>query len=227
MNAVGYVIRHTRATPEFGGDWDGQAWKHANIVDVAHFHRKSSEHRPRTRAKLLYDDAGVYVLFHVADRYVKCVYSNHQQHVYKDSCVEFFVCPKQRRGYFNFEFNCGGTMLLYYIEDPTLDESGKMKRFEILPPDALARIRVYHSLPLTVPKEIVEPVEWALEYFVPNALLERYVGPLGPPGERRWRGNFYKCADDTSHPHWGSWALIEQLNFHQPERFAPLTFEMG
>ncbi len=222
-----YITRRARATPELRGDWDGPAWAHANVLEVARFHPKSSTHRPRTRAKLLYDHAGVYVLFHVADRYVKCVHGEHQQRVYTDSCVEFFVRPKPDHGYFNFEFNCAGTMLLYYIQDPTRDGSGKMKRFEILPPDALAMVRVHHSLPGTVPVEITDPVVWTLEYFVPDALLERYVGPLEPPGARRWRGNFYKCADDTSHPHWGSWAPIEQLNFHQPDYFAPLTFEVG
>ena len=37
--------------------------------------------------------------------------------------------------------------------------------------------------------------------------------------------NFFKCADDSSHPHWASWAPIgEALNFHQPQYFAPLRF---
>ena len=87
-------------------------------------------------------------------------------------------------------------------------------------------IRVYHSLPQTMPIEIPVPLEWCVEYFVPNALLERYVGPLGPPEQRRWRGNFYKCGDETSHPHWASWNPIERFDFHQPECFAPLTFEV-
>jgi len=67
------------------------------------------------------------------------------------------------------------------------------------------------------------PVEWCLEYAIPVALFEAYAGSLGNLASQTWRGNFFKCADATSHPHWASWAPIgEELNFHQPEFFAPL-----
>ncbi|MGB7156993.1 MAG: carbohydrate-binding family 9-like protein [Tepidisphaeraceae bacterium] len=222
-----YLIRRATTTPEFRGDWDGPAWGDANVGEIAHFHATSSDHRPRTRFKLLYDDAGIYAIFHVADRYVKCVYTEHQQRVWKDSCVEFFVQPTPGGSYFNIETNCGGTMLLYCIEDQGPSRSGKLERFQILPPGALSTIRIHHSLPRSVPIEITEPTDWTLEYFVPYALFERYMGPLKSPAEREWRGNFYKCADETSHPHWASWSPIERLDFHQTGHFAPLTFEVG
>lgn len=222
---MNYVIRRAVVTPEFRGDWDGPAWGRAEVVEIAHFHPDSSDHRPRARAKVLHDDRGVYVLFHVSDRFVRCVRREHQSHVYRDSCVEFFVQPKPNSGYFNFEFNCVGSMLLYFMKDPPRGPTGKLEGFHILPPEELATIRVRHSLPGTGPEEIAGPVEWWLEYFVPDALMERYVGPLESPAARRWRGNFYKCADDSSHPHWASWAPIERLDFHQPDHFAPLMFE--
>jgi hypothetical protein len=220
---MNYIIRRATSPPEFMGDWDGRAWGAADVLEVSHFHPTSSDHRPRTRVKLLYDDVGLYVLFHVADRYVRCVQTMHQSHVYCDSCVEFFVQPKSG-SYFNVEFNCGGTMLLYHLKDPPRGPSGKLEGHTILTAKELATIPVFHSMPQSVPEEITEPVEWRLEYFVPYALMERYVGPLGPPSERRWRGNFYKCADDTSHPHWASWAPIERLDFHQPDHFGSLLF---
>ena len=39
--------------------------------------------------------------------------------VSNDDCVEVFIAPdpEQVKSYFNFEINCGGTMLLYYIPD--------------------------------------------------------------------------------------------------------------
>ena len=49
------------------------------------------------------------------------------------------------------------------------------------------------------------------------------LGPLEPPAQRRWRGNFYKCADESSHPHWASWRPIgEKLDFHTPEFFGEI-----
>jgi hypothetical protein len=70
--------------------------------------------------------------------------------------------------------------------------------------------------------------EWWLQYFVPLALFERYVGPIGDPAGQRWRANFYKCGDQTARPHWASWAPIgEALNFHQPDKFGELVFARG
>ena len=87
-------------------------------------------------------------------------------------------------------------------------------------------MRIYHSLPRTLGREMTEPVEWSVEYFIPNSLFEYYVGRLPPGGERRWRGNFHKCADESSHPHWASWSPIgEKLNFHVPRTFGSFRFE--
>jgi hypothetical protein len=50
--------------------------------------------------------------------------------------------------------------------------------------------------------------------------MEPYCGEVRPVVGQRWRVNAFKCGDETSHPHWASWAPIgEALNFHQPEYF--------
>jgi hypothetical protein len=62
-------------------------------------------------------------------------------------------------------------------------------------------------------------------YRIPLALFEAYAGALGALPGTSWRANFYKCADRTSHPHWGAWNPIgEVLNFHKPETFGELRF---
>ena len=41
-----------------------------------------------------------------------------------------------------------------------------------------------------------------------------------------WFDTFFKCADESSHPHWASWSpLGAELNFHTPEYFQELYFE--
>ena len=199
---------------------------HLNFESITHFHSRSSDHRPAARFCVEYDDAGIYVTFDVADRYVVCRRTQHQSMVCRDSCVEAFLQPKPDKGYFNFETNCGGSMLLYYVTDPTRVPGVGLKACEVVPVELLERVRIEHSLPKHVPDEIVTPVQWRVSYFVPNVLFERHVGPLGPPAQRRWRGNFYKCADESSHPHWASWRPIgEELNFHAPEFFGDIRFE--
>jgi hypothetical protein len=221
-----YVIRRARVKPELLGLWDGPAWKDAAVAGVASFHPASSDHRPRTRAKLLHDDDALYAMFHVADRFVRCTRTEHQSPTCKDSCVELFVEPKPGRGYLNFELNCGGTMLLYHVTDPTRDETGKFRGVTPVAAELLDAIRVYHSMPRTVEPEITEPVEWTVEYAVPWRVFERHVGTIDSAGSKNWRGNFYKCADESSHPHWASWSPIgEPLNFHVPAHFGELRFE--
>lgn len=220
-----YLVRRAKTKPELQGNWDGPAWKAADVAAITHFHPQSSDHRPQAEAKVLYDDAGVYVSFRVRDRYVVCRHTNPQDPVCKDSCAEFFVQPKPDRGYFNFELNCGGALLLFFVTDPTRIGGG-LKGFQPVAPEQIAKIRIDHSLPSKIDPEIAEPTEWHVEYFVPNEVFEAYVGPLEPPADRKWRGNFYKCADKSSHPHWGSWAPIgEALNFHVPNYFAEIAFE--
>ena len=113
-----YVIRKAQESP-LSKDWQDPAWQAAASLNVSHFHPKSSPHRPVAEAKMLYDDTHLYGQFRVEDQYVICTHTGYQTHVYEDSCVEFFVKPKPDKGYMNFEMNCGGGLLLYYIADCT------------------------------------------------------------------------------------------------------------
>jgi hypothetical protein len=224
-----YRIRRIEEPPSFTGNWSGGAWAAAEPVPIDHFHPSSSDHRPKTEVKILYDPTHLYVFFRVFDRYVRAVAEGFQGPVWADSCVEAFLSPRENGGYFNFEMNCGGILLLYYIEDPRRTEEGFAK-FTPVAAEKVAGMRIYHSLPSRVDPEIEEPVEWRLEYSIPLAVFEAYLGeavdPSGHPADRRWRGNFYKCGDRTSHPHWASWSPIGvELNFHCPEHFGTLEFE--
>jgi hypothetical protein len=216
-----YVVHRAVSNPELTGQWDGAAWAEAETFAVRHFHEKSSDHHPKVEGKMLYADRGVYVIFRVDDRYVISKYTQYQDPVCRDSCVEFFVQPKPGKGYFNFEFNCGGTLLLQYHER---DANGKDMEVSVSSQDAQG-IRTYHSMPETVVPEVAEATAWCIEYFVPFSVFERHVGPLGSVPGQAWRANFYKCADQSSHPHWGAWAPIgEELSFHQPRFFGTIRF---
>jgi len=185
---------------------------------VSHFRPEGSAHQPDVRFRLLHDDANLYVQFQVQDRYVRSVQTAYQGMVCADSCVEFFVQPRADRGYLTFEINAGGTLLLYYIEDATRAPGGFAK-FQKVPPEWGTQVQIWHSLPAVVDPEIMEPVTWNIGYRIPRELLETYVGPLGNFSGQTWRANFFKCADQTSHPHWASWSPVVKLNFHLPECF--------
>lgn len=219
-----YTVRKTHETPALDGPFDGGAWKDAAELRVDHFHARSSDHRPKVLVKLLYDGQAVYVQFRVHDRYVVCVHTQYQAPVCRDSCVEFFAQPKRDKGYFNFELNCGGYLLLSYVEDPARTPDG-FKKYTRVPWEEAKSIRIHHSMSGRVFPEIQQETEWSVAYAVPFALFEHYVGHLGNVTGQEWRANVYKCADDSSRPHWAAWAPIgEDLNFHQPRFFGLLHF---
>lgn len=219
-----YTIHRTATKPSYNGQWESSVWQQAQTLQVDNFHPQSSAHRPNTQVKLLYDEKNLYVIFRIEDQYVKAVYTEYQDPVCNDSCVEFFVMPKQGKGYFNFEINCIGTLLLYYIKDPRRTDDG-FEQYEPIGKELVNRMTIFHSIPEKLKVEIETPLEWYIEYNIPFALFETYLGTLNKGEGRIWRGNFYKCGDHTSHPHWASWAPIgEALDFHQPDFFGVLEF---
>jgi hypothetical protein len=154
---------------------------------------------------------------------VRCARTNYFDEVWKDSCVEFFAQPKAGRGYFNFEFNCGGAFLCSHIVNPERTPNG-FKEFTKLPASIGQTIQARSSLPRRIEAEIAEPVMWTLQFFIPFALFAHYIGALGDVSGQVWRGNFFKCADGSSHPHWASWSPVAKLNFHLPECFGRIAF---
>jgi hypothetical protein len=220
---VTYTVRRTDVAPALTGDWDGPIWRAAETLDIGEFCADSSAHRPVTRARLLYDEAKVYGIFHVQDRYVRCVHTEFQDNVCRDSCVEFFVTPDLSQGYLNFEFNCGGTLLCFHVQDATRTDAG-FRKFAPLTPEEAREVQIYHSLPAVVEPEIADETDWTLEFAVPLDLFAAHFRLTGPARCHSWRANLYKCGDATSHPHWASWSPLTEKNFHLPACFGALHF---
>lgn len=225
MDIKSYTVLATKQSPEIQGLWSGAVWRNVPALEVSYFRPEGSAHRPLTRCKLLYDQERLYGIFRVDDQYVRCVNTGFQADVYKDSCVELFLQPKSTGGYFNFEFNCGGAMLASYVTDPTRID-GRVKQSTPLSPDNDRQILRYHNLPGLVEPEITKKQTWFLEFSIPLAMLEKYAGKLEKIAGQTWRGNFYKCGNETSHPHWGAWSPVTELNFHLPASFGTIQLNV-
>lgn len=218
-----YRIHFTEKDPPLTCEWDGAAWAHAGAIELRHARQEGSSHRPPTALRLLFSADGIAGIFRVEDRYIRCVHTQDMGDIWKDSCVEFFIQPTPETGYFNFEFNCGGSMLGSYITDHqrTPDGFREFARFTL---SDCAQVHRSHSLPRCVDPEISEPTTWLLQFLIPFALLEKYTGPIGKVEGQTWLANAYKCGDETSHPHWLSWHPLPEKNFHLPEHFGAVFF---
>jgi len=216
-----YEVEKLDAPIELDANWNKDPWNAIASLSVDNFMGDKPAHFPHVEAKVAYDDAAIYVIFRVRDQYVRAVRDTHQEGVYKDSCVEFFFSPAEdsEDGYFNLEMNCGGTMLFHH-------QSANRENKVNISPDDVAKIEVAHSLPKVVDPEIQEPTVWTVEYRIPFEILEEYHAMKPPVAGSIWKSNFYKCADETSHPHWLTWSPIDfpKPNFHLPAFFGTLKF---
>lgn len=217
-----YQVTKFDIPPKINAIWNKQPWENIRPIRISQYMGNKPDHFPVTQAKLGYDENALYVIFQVDDQYVKAVYSQHQDPVYKDSCVEFFFSPDEttENGYFNLEMNCGGTMLFHHQKTPGIESVS-------IGDEDIAEIMVAHSLPKTVDPEIKEPTTWVVEYRIPFKILRKYHDFNDPVGGDLWRANLYKCADDTSSPHWLTWSPIDfpRPNFHLPAYFGVLQFQ--
>ena len=198
-----------------------EVWSSLPFAEVNQFLPQSSQHHPRTFVRLAHDGKNIFGRFEVEDQYVRCIRTEYGSEVWKDSCVEFFVEPKPGRGYFNFEFNCGGAFLVNHMVDPTRTPDG-FKDFTRLPESLARQIAVRASLPRLIEPEIAQATTWTLEFRIPVPLLEQFIGTIGNPTSQTWRGNFFKCAEENSHPHWAAWSPVSEFNFHLPQCFGTL-----
>ncbi len=171
-------------------------------------------HAPKTAAQLVYvTDFGFILRMTCAEADPKAVYRNYNEPVYTDSCMEFFCDWLGDGRYINMEMNSLGTLLSCIGPDrhartPIAELSGG----EIFP----------------VKGETCDGY-WQVTAAIPTALLCKILGvdniPFG--SGYTFRGNFYKCGDETAVIHYGMWNPIgtEKADFHRPEYFGTLVIE--
>lgn len=169
-------------------------------------------YRPLTTVAVAHSRDTLYIDFFVRCNYLRAENYINQSPVSEDSCVEFFVEPTGRLPYWNFEFNCIGTV----------NASVRNKRSEPtrLTEEQIATIKRFPSCGTRPFRELEGLFTWNLLVGIPFELIG--IKYEGKPIEMR--GNFYKCASAATQPHFLSWNPIktEQPDFHRPEFFGDL-----
>jgi len=147
METAVYHVNRVLRKPSLSASIREDVWQAAEECRLENFRPESSNHRPVVSARLVHDGSWLYGLFSVQDRYVRSVQTAYGSAVCTDSCVEFFVKPKADRGYFNFEFNAGGTLHCSYITDPRRSPAGGFRAFTLLPEEQGRMVKVRSTLP--------------------------------------------------------------------------------
>ena len=210
----------------------------ADEVRIDHYHSRSSAHRPDARCRALYDSEALYLRFTVDDRWVLARHTQTNSAVYQDSCAEFFFAPCPDV-YINVETNCLGVSLVQRHSTSAPREGDAVAPAVVARHLSTAASLAGHlavGSDGTIDPELPQRTRWRLGLTIPFAFVAEVAAAHGPrlptpgssltgSGRVEWRCNFMKCADESSHPHWGAWADTgEPLNFHKPECFGRLLF---
>jgi hypothetical protein len=174
-------------------------------------------YQPEVSVQVAYNENELFLHYEVAEQAVKAVVTENNGRVWTDSCVEFFLSPEGNDVYYNLEMNCIGTALLGFRKkgDPTVHASDEV----------IGSIRRISSLGNKPFPEKKEPANWEITIAIPWEAFFKHE--LKPVEGQKMRGNFYKCGDELSVPHFVSWTRIktESPAFHVPEFFGGLEFE--
>jgi hypothetical protein len=165
---------------------------------------------PEAYAQLIYVEGRGFALRMTAvEKDPLAVYTKFDDPVYKDSCLEFFVNFNNGDKYMNFEMNSNGAFLAAVRTDRYNKTSIKM------------------LAPLPKVKAFKEEDRWSVEVFFSNDFIGKTFGKFSFARGESFKGNFYKCGDDTAIPHFGMWSPVdnETPDFHRPEFFGTLTIE--
>ncbi len=155
----------------------------------------------------------LYVFMRSEEKDIRAIQTEQNGPIYTDSCLEFFLMPSlQSNLYLNIEANPKG--VIYFSVGK--EREGRLLITEEGPEDLQMEAQVH-------------PAQyggngWCVRYNLPYKLIQKYVPEFNPLDPLSMRGNFYKCGDGLSQPHWGMWSKVgtEKPDFHRPEYFGSI-----
>ncbi|MGE5419630.1 MAG: carbohydrate-binding family 9-like protein [Chloroflexota bacterium] len=185
--------------------------------DVDTLNWRGYDYRPEVKFAVAYSDKEIFLKYFVKEECFKAEWTDSNQNVYEDSCVEFFVSPENDGLYYNFEFNGIGTCLL-----GSGHGRADTKRAD---PAIISKIRRLPSSGTNpVKKERKGEISWTLTVAIPFGVFFHHK--INDLKGKTVRANFYKCGDMLSVPHYVTWNPIatENPDYHRPEYFGELKF---
>lgn len=198
MNKSAFLLKHTHALADMNeGRIERYPW--------------GGDYRPEARFRAGWNESGIRVWMECMEAEPLRRVREPNGPVWCDSCMEFFLAPgaSAHDGYFNFEMNANGALLLGFCHS---DEDMAFCDFP------------RERIPLTAQ---VSADRWSLDLTVPFDLVRAYFPDFAPERGMTLHGNFYKCGDETASPHFGCYFPIDaqavpEPNFHRPAYYGEL-----
>lgn len=165
---------------------------------------------------MAHNNEAIFLKYYVSEEHIRAFYTQPNDPVYKDSCVEFFISFNGEPEYYNLEFNCKGTSLVGF--GPHKENRQHLK------PETVNLIKTFASFNnnLAGDKGLIN---WELTLIIPKNVFTYHN--LDSFSEKTVKVNFYKCGDELPVPHYLCWNNIGSTdpNFHLPEYFGEAIFK--
>ncbi len=173
------------------------------------------EYRPIAYGQLgLIKEKGLYLKLTAFEKNPKITGTEYGHKVHLDSCLEFFTCMDNTSPiYVNFEANAAGAFVL----------TARLNRN-----DDVRHAHTIEGLKLPEVKATINEDNWTVEVLFDYDLIEKLFGKrIEFEKGYVFRGNFYKCGDETEVVHYGMWSpvLLEIPDYHQSAFFADIEIE--
>jgi hypothetical protein len=230
----GYLCRHTPTPILVDGKLDDDAWAAApwtaDFVDIQDGARPKP--RFRTRAKLLWDDAYLYIAADIQEPHVWATLTQHDSVIFQDPDFEVFIDPSgSTHSYYEFEMNALNTSWDLMLDKPYMDQGKADNAWDI--PGLKTAVHIDGTL--NNPADIDQG--WTVEIAFPWKVLSQHAPHAGPPTEgEQWRidfsrvewqittnGGLYKKVPHTPEDNW-VWSPTGVVDMHRPEMWGLLQF---
>lgn len=172
--------------------------------------------KPEVAFVMAHNGENILLQYKVKENEILAAVTTDNGEVWTDSCVEMFLSFDNRH-YYNAEFTCIGKALLGYRQ---FGEKAVHASKEIM-----QSIKRQSSLGTANREKQTGNFDWTLTLVIPcTAFWESNIKSFGG---LQAKGNFYKCGDNLTTPHFVSWTTIDtpKPSFHQPSFFGELYFE--
>ncbi|ASO04723.1 carbohydrate-binding family 9 [Arenibacter algicola] len=192
--------------------------EHAELQAIDLINWDQFSYRPSVAFRIAHSNNAIWIKYYVKEKNILASVGETNGPVARDSCVEFFFDPLGNGDYYNFEFNCIGTVHLAY-------GAGRGQRQFVDPNTIKNLIEVQSSLGSQTFTERTGDFSWEMTIIIPAEILTH--NPEIKLKGLKSTANFYKCGDATSQRHYLTWNSVgtEKPDYHRPEFFGKLIFQ--
>ena len=233
-----YTVVFNPAAPVVDGKLNDAVWQRVPWTEYFKDIEGDKRQAPtwNTRAKMTWDDQGLYIAAELLDPHVWAYLKNYDDIVFYDNDFEIFIDPdNDTHRYYEFEVNALNTMFDLFMPKPYRNGSGAMIVYNA--PGMKWAVDIQGTL--NDPSDTDKG--WTTEIFIPFSALTIGNSPKIPLDGDFWRINFSRVEWDTEvkdgqyvkkkdtngknlPEHNWVWSPQGVVNMHFPERWAYLFF---